>query len=393
MKSFYTLQFWLLCLSSFLFFSSFNMLIPELPNYLTSLGGEDYKGLIISLFTVTAGLSRPFSGKLTDTVGRIPIMIYGVIVCIVCGFLYPILTTVVGFLFLRFVHGMSTGFKPTATSAYVADLVPFNKRGEAMGIMGLFGSIGMAAGPAIGSAIALHYSLNTVFYASSFMAFLSVLVLAGMKETLKEKQKFSFGLLKISPKEVLEPNVFVPSILMMCSVFSFGVVLTISPDFSEALGLANKGLFYTTFTLASVLIRVLAGKVSDKYGRYVVMKVSLALLCISMIYLGWATTVFHFIGASILYGISVGMNSPTLFAWTVDLSDERFRGRGIATMFISLEIGIGAGALLSGFVYGNNSDNIAYTFWMAGAVAFVGLLFLLWKGKAKDVIPSKMMGA
>jgi hypothetical protein len=52
---FFSLQYILLCLSSFLFFASFNMLIAELPDYLTSLGGEDYKGLI-SLFTVTAGL-------------------------------------------------------------------------------------------------------------------------------------------------------------------------------------------------------------------------------------------------------------------------------------------------------------------------------------------------
>ena len=72
------LQFWLLCLSSFLFFSSFNMIIPELPDYLTSLGGEEYKGLIISMFTLSAGLSRPFSGKLADTIGRIPVMVFGI---------------------------------------------------------------------------------------------------------------------------------------------------------------------------------------------------------------------------------------------------------------------------------------------------------------------------
>ncbi|WP_369750835.1 hypothetical protein [Pontibacter sp. BAB1700] len=41
----YGLQFGLLCLSSFLFFASFNMIIPELPNYITQLGGAEYKGL------------------------------------------------------------------------------------------------------------------------------------------------------------------------------------------------------------------------------------------------------------------------------------------------------------------------------------------------------------
>src|SRR5690606_26392454 len=78
----YTLQFGLLCLSSLLFSASFNMIIPELPNYLSSLGGGEHKGLIIALFTLTAGISRPFSGKLTDQWGRVPVMAVGSIVCV-----------------------------------------------------------------------------------------------------------------------------------------------------------------------------------------------------------------------------------------------------------------------------------------------------------------------
>ena len=148
-QNIYTVQFGLLCLSSFLFFSSFNMIIPELPAYLESMGGGEYKGLIIALFTLTAGLSRPFSGKLADRVGRIPVMIFGAVICFICGFLYPIATSVVWFLALRFFHGLSTGFKPTGTAAYVADVIPALRRDEAMGVLGLCGSLGMASGPAI----------------------------------------------------------------------------------------------------------------------------------------------------------------------------------------------------------------------------------------------------
>ena len=129
----YTPAFLLLCLSNVLFSGSFNMIVPELPSYLSSLGGEDYKGLIISLFTLSAGLSRPFSGKLADTVGRIPLMVFGTMVCVLCSLMYPLLTTVAGFLILRFFHGFSTGFKPTASTAFIADIVPVHRRGEAMG--------------------------------------------------------------------------------------------------------------------------------------------------------------------------------------------------------------------------------------------------------------------
>ena len=86
------------------------MMIPELPSYLTSLGGAEHKGLIIALFTLTAGLSRPFSGKLADTIGRLPVMYIGTFACVICGLLYPQLAFVPGFLALGFFHGFSTGF-------------------------------------------------------------------------------------------------------------------------------------------------------------------------------------------------------------------------------------------------------------------------------------------
>src|SRR5262245_58932595 len=100
----YTAPFLLLCLSHALFAGSFNMMIPELPTYLTKLGGAEHKGLIIALFTITAGLSRPFSGKLSDTIGRLPVMYIGVFACVICSLLYPVLAFVTGFLALRFFH-------------------------------------------------------------------------------------------------------------------------------------------------------------------------------------------------------------------------------------------------------------------------------------------------
>ena len=88
------------------------MIVPKLPSFLTSLGGGELKGLIISAFTLTAMASRPFSGKLADTIGRIPVIMIGSIVCLVCSLIYPVLTSVAGFIALRLVHGFSTGFTP-----------------------------------------------------------------------------------------------------------------------------------------------------------------------------------------------------------------------------------------------------------------------------------------
>eukprot|EP01132_Coremiostelium_polycephalum_P011444 gene11444-14026_t len=362
------------------------MLIPELPAYLTAMGGENYKGLIIALFTLTAGISRPFSGKLTDTVGRVPVMAVGSIVCFICGFLYPVLTTVAGFLFLRLIHGFSTGFKPTATAAYVADLVPVNRWGEAMGVHGVCFSTGLAIGPAIGSTITDHFSIDILFYCSSLFALLSIVILANMKETLVEKQVFSLSLLKISRKDIIEWRVIPASLIIFMSYISYGAILTVVPDWSKHLGTSNKGLFFMVFTLSSLLIRFVAGKASDQYGRQIILKISLLLLVVAMTWIGLAASSLSLMGASVLYGVATGMLSPTATAWTVDLSDPEHRGKAMATMYIAVEAGIGVGALLAGWLFISDLSMIPKIFYCCAGMTVLAFVYLQYIYKAKSAI-------
>lgn len=387
-ESIYTLQFGLVCLSSFLFSSSFNMLIPELPAYLTAMGGASYKGLIIALFTLTAGFSRPFSGKLTDTIGRVPVMAVGSVVCFICGFLYPVLTTIVGFLFLRLIHGFSTGFKPTATAAYVADLVPKNRLGEAMGIHGLCFSTGLAIGPAIGSTITDHFSIDILFYCSSLFALLSIVILANMKESLVEKQRFSFKLLKIKKKDIIEWRVIPAALITLLSYVSYGAILTVIGDWSKYLGTSNKGLFFVVFTVTSLLIRFIAGKASDRYGRVLILKISIVMMAASLVWVGLASSSFSLMAAAALYGVATGMLSPAAYAWTIDLSDPEHRGKAMATMYIALEAGIGMGALLAGWLFVDDISGIPHIFYICTGITLAGLVYLqfIWKKPKQPVI-------
>lgn len=364
------------------------MLIPELPAYLSKMGGAEYKGLIIALFTLTAGISRPFSGKLTDTVGRIPIMAVGSIVCFLCGFLYPLLTTVAGFLFLRLIHGFSTGFKPTATAAYVADLVPQGKWGEAMGVHGICFSTGLAIGPAIGSTITDHYSINILFYCSSLFALLSIVILANMKETLTDKQKFRAEHLKIDRRDIIEWRVIPAVIIIFLSYISYGAILTVISDWSAHLGTSNKGLFFMAFTFTSLLIRFVAGKASDNYGRPIILKISLSLLALAMAMIALANSSIWLMLASALYGVATGMLSPTATAWTVDLSEPTQRGKAMATMYIALEAGIGLGALLAGWLFVDDIRMIPVTFFYCTGITLMALVYLQFFYKPKPSIAS-----
>lgn len=352
------------------------MLIPELPAYLESMGGEEYIGLIIALFTLTAGISRPFSGKLTDRWGRIPVMIVGAVVSGIAALMYPVLTSVGGFLMIRLFHGFSTGFKPTGTSAYIADIVPRERRGEALGISSFFGTIGMASAPALGSWIYLNHGIDSLFYASSLFAFASVIILVGMKETLAERERFHPKLLRVHRNEILEPKVFMPSIVMILTCFAFGTTITLAPDFSDFLGIKNRGLFFIVFTASSLLVRIIGGQLSDRFGRKWVLKISTTTLCMSMLIIGFSESPAMFFTGAFFFGIGYGLNSPTLFAWTIDLSPEMTRGRGVATLFIFLEIGIGLGALISGTVYQGMETRFPWIFGVAGFFSLLAFFYL-----------------
>lgn len=359
------------------------MIIPELPEYLSNLGGEDYKGLIISLFTITAMLSRPFSGKLADSIGRVPVMIFGAVVCLICSSLYPLVTSLMPFFVLRFFHGFSTGFTPTGNTAYLADIIPAEKRGEAMGLLGTAGAVGMSGGPALGGMLSNQFGLNVMFYASSLLALISILILIRTRETLKTKQRFSLAHLRVKRSDFFEPLVLAPCIVMVLSAFAYGAVFTLIPDFGQHVGVRNKGLLFTYLTVASLVVRLLAGKASDRYGRQPVLMVSTSVIVLAMLVIGLAETKLQLMIGVVLYGFAQGSTSPTLLAWATDLSDNRFKGRGIASLYIFMELGIGLGAVISGWLYANDATLFFPVFSVSAILAALAFLYLVFTRRLK----------
>jgi predicted MFS family arabinose efflux permease len=78
-----------------------------------------------------------------------------------------------------------------------------------------------------------------------------------------------------------------------------------------------------------------------------------------------------------IYGFAQGVTSPTLLAWATDLSPMNRKGRGVASLYIFMEFGIGMGAFLSGMIYANQSNRFDNTFLVCGSLAAAASLFLI----------------
>ncbi|MFT4660571.1 MAG: MFS family permease [Patiriisocius sp.] len=373
-------QFNRLAIAYFLFFLGFNAIIPELPSFLRSLGGDDYLGYIISLFALSAMLARPISGKLSDNIGRKPIMMIGTAIGVMVLFLYPSFPILIGFLGLRFAHGLSAGFMPTAAATAVSDIVPEAKIAKYMGYVGMFASTGMAMGPVIGSWVAIEYGVNVLFYMSGVVTLLAFFALFFVKESLPEPKAFELKLLTLKRSDIFDKKVLLPAVIMVLTVLGFGVILTLIPDFSDHLGIKNRGTFFFIFTIFSIGIRFILSNAFDKYPRTFLLKIGSFIMTIALVLLAYVELKWQFYCIAALSGIAGGINSPILFALTIDVADKLNKSRAISTLFISLELGILVGAYTAGAIFEIESQNYRLPILIAGlcsGCAFVILQF--WK--------------
>jgi MFS family permease len=377
MKNKYSKNFWLMCLAMFFFMTSFNLILPELNNYISILDGADKKGLIITLFTISAAISRPFSGKLADTIGRKKVIYLGIICSFLVLLIYPFSFSVFFFLTLRFLHGFSAGFAPTGATALLTDLIPEKSRGHAMGIWGTFISLGIGVGQTLGSWIYLSFGFTILFLIGALFSLIAFVLIFWIKETLVIQQKFNFKLLRITWKDVFEPNVLPAAFVMLLSAMCSGMIFVLTPDLSTYLGISNKGFFFGIYVIATILIRLLTSSLSDRIGREKTLLIGCFILVISMLLVGTSNSIVSYIFAAIIFGIATGITSPTMFAWTADLSHEDRRGVGAGTMFIALEFGIMFGALLTLVSYDSTKSTIFITFLIGAIMATIACIYLI----------------
>ena len=359
--------------------TGFNVILPEMNNYITQLGGEDKKGLIITFFTLSALISRPFSGKLADTIGRKSVIYIGVSVSIIVALLYPLASSVAFFLLLRLIHGFSAGFCPTGTTALITDVIPANKRGHGMGIFGTFVSLGIGCGQGIGSFFYHLGGFNLLFIVSALISLISLILALKVEETLQSREKFDGSQLKIQWNDVIEPSVIPAALVMVLTAPCSGIIFVLTPDIAEDLGLLSKGIFLGIYSIPTIGIRLFYGPLFGRLSREVTMLIALIILLTSLMLLGFSqnTTIFYL--SAVVFGFATGISSPTLFAWTADLSPVKRRGVGAGTIFIALELGIMIGASSTLLFFDRTITSIQLCISVGVGLVCLSILYVLFR--------------
>ncbi|MEK6665547.1 MAG: MFS transporter [candidate division NC10 bacterium] len=154
------------------------------PTYGKGIGLNDAQiALVMGAQLGTTMLAKPLSGRLSDRLGRKPIILAGLFLCAATLPLIPTLTSLWLLFPVSALFGLGVAIVTPSTTALVADLVKAGRMGSAMGVFGTIWDSGEAAGPILAGVLIASLSYPPAFgLIAAFMAATALLFLLAVKD-------------------------------------------------------------------------------------------------------------------------------------------------------------------------------------------------------------------
>ena len=396
--------------ANFSLFFAFYVLTPLLPLYLSETFGatKDMIGLVLSGYTITALLVRPFSGFMVDSFPRKTVLL----VCFVAFAIffggYLAASSLLLFTIVRTLHGGPFGALTVANSTVAIDVLPSSRRNEGIGYYGLSNNLAMAIAPTIGIFIYQQtHSFDLLFWIALIVALLGLVVDSTVRvekgKRKEERGKSASALQNNSGAEANSQFSTLHSALsldrffllrgwllganMVFFGFCFGVLSNYLAIYGkEQLGITGgTGTYFMLCSIGLILSRLQGGK-ALRQGRLTHnassgMLISLVgyTIFILMPTLGQtfqsyssALVAVGYYGSALLIGLGNGHMWPAFQNMMISMAHHNERGTANSTILISWDIGMGMGILVGGVV----AEHLSYdaAFWTVALVNACGVL-------------------
>lgn len=364
-------------LANFMIFFSFMLVTPLLPIYLSETFAADKHviGVVLSGYTLTALLVRPFSGFIVDSYPRKQVLL----ICFFLMFIffagYLVAGSLLLFAIVRTLHGAPFGATTVANSTVAIDVLHPSRRAEGIGYYGLSNNIATAISPSVAIYIyQLTHNFDLIFAISMAVAGIGLIINSTVKlekrELIKDKKVISldrFFLLKSWSQ----------SLTMVCFAFSYGILSTYIAIYGkEQLGITSgTGLFFLLMSLGLICSRLIGNKSLSK-GK-IVENASLGIVVSLVGYFIFAAVnnSFGYYSAAIIIGLGNGHMFPAFQTMFINLAPHTQRGTANSSLLISWDVGVGLGILIGGIVV----EYFGYgaSFWVSAIINLLGVVGFL----------------
>lgn len=348
--SIWTRNFALLCLASLSLLVCAQVLLPTLPLYVLTIGGTQRDvGFVMGAYTICATIMRTVAARLSDLIGRKRVVISSLALMTLATMAYRAAGNVPFVGTIRCLHGLFYGLAGTSMGAIVADSLPAARMAEGLGYFGLMATLSMGLAPMIGIWLVNRFSYSVLFDAVTSMAVVTLLAALPVRSRKAGAPAFdrpTAGTLS----NLLEKKALFPSAVMFLLSLVNGSMVYYIALYAVDLHIGNIGPFFAVSALFTIISRPVSGRMADRGHAVAVVLIGFLALSVGMIAVGLSRTMAGFLPASALVGLGFGFSMPTLQALAVRHVPAGRRGAATGTYYASFDMGIGAGAIVWGFV-------------------------------------------
>ena len=344
--------------ANFLFFTGLAGFVL-LPLHLRQLGATDGQmGLIMACYSGTAIVAQPLVGVWVDRGGRRVFLVIGAALTAAVALLFAARPDALGlFPLLRGLQGAAFSIYFIANFTVAIDLVPAERRSQALGIFGISGLVSGAVGPALGELLVQVAGFRGLFLAGAVLAVLAAVISARLAIPPPPARPVEHeGLAGLLRGMAAAPRL--PLTLGSAFGLGQGVMFTFFPTYASDLGVRWVGLFAVAYSGAALLVRATAGGLADRLGRRAVIIPALAVqagatavLAALGLLRGAGVPAAPFLGlAGLVSGVAHGFLYPALTALIVDVTPPERRGRVLGIFMASILAGQAGGAVGFGYL-------------------------------------------
>lgn len=319
-----------------------------LPKYLaTELhAGPTTIGAVMATSLAAAVLTTPMMGALLDRYGRrIPMALSALLV--VASSLGMLHVREVGVLLyaLRVLQGIGFALGFNATAAYVADIAPLGRLGQAMGLLGASSLLTNAIAPAAFESVAVRWGWAPVFGAAALTGITTLFVTLALPRTTSNTSSLSVPL-AVTHAAITGSRI---SAATLATGAAFGTLISFTQPFALARGAERVSTYLVGYTVGALVVRIALGGLPDRLGRVRVAQWSL----FSYGTVAVLTSLLQpslLLPLGLLFGSSHGFLYPTLAALAADGASPERRGRTLANFNAAFNFGAGLALVTGGWV-------------------------------------------
>ncbi|BBK27536.1 MFS transporter [Staphylococcus arlettae] len=374
-------------LTNFLVYLCMYLLIVIIASYTKSTYNvsDSVAGLVSGLFIIGSLIGRFATGKYVNKIGPKRILLIGLILLIITQLFYFIEGSITILMITRILNGIATGVTTTATGTIAAYVTPAERKSEGISLFSLSLVIGAAIGPFFGLLLIDAFPISFLFTICLLCGIVSLLIsfFINIQFDITQPAKTP----STTPKKAFDINNYIAkeaipvAIIMMIAGLSYSSILTFLQFFAEEINLVTlSSYFFIFYAIASLITRPVAGRLMDDKNENVVVYPAFIFLILTYFVLSITDTGWMLIVAGLLLGAGYGNISSSMQAIAIKVSPPAKYGIATSTYFIGLDLGLGFGPYVLGFITSTLSYGQLYGI-MAIMIIFTTFLYFFVHGR------------